>query len=347
MPIAADALRVEEKFVSNQKEKSNEPINVFDLPQLYTKPSFTTLSTTLTSLKLKVSSWSTAETISPKEDSKAIATYLTKIISSPLHWLSEDEQEEIWEEAAARLAERSGRSGMGAITRTFTIPSSNLNEQPDLAISIHEPSLTGDNLGLKTWGSAFLMAQKLIQIRHDYHSHLVPKPSVLELGSGTGLAGMVAAALWGTHVALTDLPEIVQNLERNARANEDEIEERGGSVEVSALDWSDVGLGHGSYDVVLAVDPLYSDKHPALLAPAIDGCLARREEARVLVGFPLRDKATEAMGEDLKRRLDERGFELVGHGDEYGYDDWEVNGERVKVHTWWGVWKRRGVSIEC
>lgn len=231
---------------------------------------------------------------------------------------------------------------MGAITRTFTIPFE--TRASDLAIAIHEPSLTGDNLGLKTWGSAFLMAQKLATIDDDYLCHL-DSPSVLELGSGTGLAGMVAAALWSTHVQLTDLPEIVPNLERNAKANEDEVIDRGGSIDVSALDWVEVQPGGGAYDVVMAVDPLYSDKHPAWLAPAIDGNLAHSDEARVLVGFPLRDKPTEAMGDDLKRRLDDRGFELIGHGDEYGYDDWEVNGERVEVHTWWGIWKRRPESI--
>lgn len=107
------------------------------------------------------------------------------------------------------------------------------------------------------------------------------------------------------------------------------------------LDWSTVRSHHSDFDVVLAADPLYSTEHPALLAPAIDGCLAHDEGARVLVGFPLRDEPTRAMGEELKDLLSQRGFELLHHGDEYGFDDWEVNGERARVHCWWGIWKRK------
>ncbi|KFZ10304.1 hypothetical protein V502_08211, partial [Pseudogymnoascus sp. VKM F-4520 (FW-2644)] len=102
-----------------------EPINgIFDLPQLYTKPSSLALLTALVSLKPKPISWDESDTENdrPREDKNAIASYLTKIVSSGLTWLSEEEQVEVWEQASIRLSERSGRNGMPAQTRTFTIP---------------------------------------------------------------------------------------------------------------------------------------------------------------------------------------------------------------------------------
>lgn len=235
---------------------------------------------------------------------------------------------------------------MSSITRTFTIPTPS---QP-LSLTLHEPSLTGDNLGFKTWGSALILAHHLPSLAHQHLTHLLPPlhtaPRVLELGSGTGLVGLAAAALWRTDVVLTDLPVIVPNLEDNARANQDVVEARGGHVSVEELDWADVAPRERAFDVVLAVDPLYSTEHPGLLAPAIDGCLSYKAGARVIVGFPLRDEATRMMGERLKELLGGRGLELLCQGEEYGFDDWEVNGERARVQCWWGIWGREAENTE-
>lgn len=230
---------------------------------------------------------------------------------------------------------------MPAMTRTFRIETVDEDgrDGEDLEINLHEPSLTGDWLGFKTWGSAFLLAQKLQSIAATHLSHL-SAPSVLELGSGTGLAGLVAAALWSTDVVLTDLPEILPNLAKNAETNKSTVELRGGSVSFESLNWADVQPQQGNYEIVMAVDALYSVEHAGLLAPAIDGCLSYEADARVLIASPLRDKATERMLEEFAGLMLERGMENVAQGDEFGYEDWEVNGERARVHTWWGVWKR-------
>ncbi|KFY58064.1 hypothetical protein V496_06250 [Pseudogymnoascus sp. VKM F-4515 (FW-2607)] len=100
-----------------------EPINVFDLPQLYTKPSSLSLLAAIVSLKAKPISWEAADDDhdQPREDKIAIASYLTKIVSNPLTWLTEDEQVEVWEQASIRLSERSGRNGKPA--STLPIPS--------------------------------------------------------------------------------------------------------------------------------------------------------------------------------------------------------------------------------
>jgi predicted nicotinamide N-methyase len=76
--------------------------------------------------------------------------------------------------------------------------------------------------------------------------------SVLELGSGTGLCGILAAKLGARELVLTDLPELLPLLRRNAELN--------GVSEVTsavALDWRDETLPAGlpqPIDVILGSD---------------------------------------------------------------------------------------------
>ncbi len=112
----------------------------------------------------------------------------------------------------------------------------------DVSLIIHEPPLTGDNLGLKTWASSYMLAKRIetIAAKHKLKEPELdsdPPLKVLELGSGTGLVGLAAAALWRCPVVLTDLPEIVPNLRRNAQLNRKVIHQRGGCVTVETLDW--------------------------------------------------------------------------------------------------------------
>jgi hypothetical protein len=63
--------------------------------------------------------------------------------------------------------------------------------------------------------------------------------AVLELGSGTGLVGMSAAAVWGLSVTLTDLKDVEDNLRFNIQKNYHKVVEvRGGDVYAEVLDWN-------------------------------------------------------------------------------------------------------------
>jgi predicted nicotinamide N-methyase len=67
------------------------------------------------------------------------------------------------------------------------------------------------------WDAAFVLAEYLIHVAEWPSQRMTP---VLELGSGTGLCGMmVAKALPHLHVHLTDLPQVMPLLQRNARRN--------------------------------------------------------------------------------------------------------------------------------
>lgn len=88
------------------------------------------------------------------------------------------------------------------------------------------------------------------------------KLKILELGSGTGLVGIAAAATLGACVTVTDLPHVVDNLRFNADANAAVLEGSGGNVRVAALRWGEaedaeaIGL---DFDLVVASDVVYHD----------------------------------------------------------------------------------------
>jgi hypothetical protein len=70
---------------------------------------------------------------------------------------------------------------------------------------------------------------------------LLQGAKVLELGSGTGIAGIAAAAC-GAHVTLTDLPAAQPLLCTNITRNEQLMQSAGGSATGAVLDWSSTQL---------------------------------------------------------------------------------------------------------
>lgn len=88
---------------------------MLDLPQIYEKPSGTDLIKALALLTLqpRIFGISASDSVKgPTVQPAGVTQYLTSIISSPLSWLDTDElREAVWDAAAARLSERSGRAG--------------------------------------------------------------------------------------------------------------------------------------------------------------------------------------------------------------------------------------------
>jgi len=143
--------------------------------------------------------------------------------------------------AFVSVADTPASLAMGEIIRRW--PFDGGNGYPSFSLTIVEPSLTGDCLGFKTWGSSYLLAQMLRSFASTSLSHLfshdqeASKASVLELGSGTGLLGLAAASIWQTKVALSDLPSIMPNLTSNVERNRGTVESLGGTVQAGALTW--------------------------------------------------------------------------------------------------------------
>lgn len=319
--------------------------HALELPQMYTKPSYESLIAALNPLKIAPPSWSFEQEQLHIEDTKAVAAYLTQIVSNGLEWLENDEQRDIiYQIASQRLSERSGRTGMSAITRTWTIPAS--STCPQIALEIHEPPMIEDHLGLKTWASSYLLAKRLETLGSRHLGSLLRKPEglrCLELGAGTGLVGLAACCVWGCSIRLTDLPDIVPNLSLNANRNIKTIRSRGGQVTTAVHDWRSPPPAT-EFQVILAADPLYSPDHAFMLTENINQFLSNNSKARVIIEVPVRDKWTEKEAENLQSLLREKNFELLEDGFESGFDDWEENGERLVVRCWWGVFGRQGAD---
>ncbi|KAI4161177.1 MAG: hypothetical protein LQ342_005072 [Letrouitia transgressa] len=349
---------------------------VHDLPQIYTKPSPNVLLITLDRLRLLPDPWDGTQTTKANHINEfGIPRYLTSIIASPLAWIKDEElREQIYKSASLRLSERSGRTAIPSITRTFRfLPS---NSSVPVSITLHEPTLTADNLGHKTWLASNLLARRLPKLaphipifnpaaeaqlllrqqnkqtlqepppgsngQIDSHSDSLPsiKPQVIELGAGTGLVGLTCASLYPVHVYMTDLPAIVPNLQANVDANWRNMK---GTTSAEVLDWSTIPAEKGfaeRFSLVVAADPLYSPDHPAWLVATIHHTLKKGKDARVIMELPLRNVYKPEI-EEFKEGMHALGLLILEEGEEGGFDDWEEmdeEGEMVKVRCWWAVW---------
>ncbi|KAI9822848.1 MAG: hypothetical protein M1826_000376 [Phylliscum demangeonii] len=305
-----------------------------DLPLLHQHPSSTELLAALEGLATTPPSWTnTAESDVPEDGALSTTRYLTSIVASKLSWIAADSaREAIWAMAS-----------MPAITRTFTVPSR--HDAAPIEIQLHEPSLTADDLGLKTWAASYVLARRLHALAAV--PHLVrPGLRGLELGAGTGLVGIAAAAVWGARMQLTDLARIVPNLARNVHANERVIRAAGGQATASLLDWKQEaapGSDGERYDVVLLADLLYAAEHAPLLCETIRRWLKKDDgRAWVALAVPLREADVGALVE-FKAGMERAGLSILTQGEEEAYDDWEEgprHGRRRPVRCWWAVWTR-------
>ncbi|EEP78046.1 conserved hypothetical protein [Uncinocarpus reesii 1704] len=324
------------------------PLHVFDLPQLYTKPAAAEILLALDRLAVQPRTFGDETSIHSRIDPAGVAQYLTGIISSALSWLDSDElRESIWDAASTRLCERSGRTALPSISRVFKIP---MTDSTDFPVTLHEPSLTSDNLGMKTWVSSYLLARRLgkfllppLELLLSTYNDVRPLQA-LELGAGTGLVGIAFASLWGSaaSVHLTDLPEIVPNLAHNVSLNHELLLKTGSAVTTGVLDWSIQGQAEPEnrekYDIILAADPLYSPDHPRWLVQTIQRWLRPGRESRVVLEMPLRDAYLSQVNE-LKKRMRRIGLMILADGEETGHDDWESkDGSPLEVRCWWSVW---------
>lgn len=229
--------------------KSYRDVSPEDFPQVWQRPPFEDLMNCLKQLHIEPPIWTSAiskeflqEDQGPSNTARYrrdVISYLSSMISSSLQWIKDDDHREmIWDEASRCLSQRCGRAGMGEITRRWPFH----DRLIPFELIVREPPITGDSLGHKTWGSSFLMAQLLDSFTSGSLAHLLASDrreslEVLELGSGTGLLGIAAAAMWQADVILSDLPDIMPNLDYNIEKNRATVEQLGGKVSSGTLTW--------------------------------------------------------------------------------------------------------------
>jgi ribosomal protein L11 methylase PrmA len=128
-------------------------------------------------------------------------------------------------------------------------------EIEDLELDLFQGLPTGsdcDGTGGFVWEAGLCLAEFLIKNKVGLN---LASQHIIELGSGSGLAGIVAALCGAPHVVLTDLDQMVPHIRQNVGLNAARI---AGRVEVLPLDWDrcDKSL-ISQYDMVLGADLLY------------------------------------------------------------------------------------------
>ncbi len=221
---------------------------------------------------------------------------------------------------------------MRSMTRSFQVTN-------DLTVNLHEPSMTEDNLGLKTWTSSLVLSRLL----RTLEKFIPVSQRILELGAGTGLVGISTACLWKAHVLLTDLPKVVPNLESNLDLNRDIVKDCGGTVAARALDWSDDAnesrVGPEQFQVILAADPIYSPDHPAIFVKTVSRWLIQHSDSRLVLALPLRGLYQEERAK-LRHLLGDTRMKLLKEGTDAAYDDWYTReGKPAEVECWWSIWQ--------
>jgi Lysine methyltransferase len=123
--------------------------------------------------------------------------------------------------------------------------------------------------GTRVWRASVILIQYLLSEQTPIQ--LGPETSVLELGCGLGVPGMVLHSMKDCGVVITDMGVLLEQLRKNLAANF--TTER---IRAEALDWSEPSViqllrttGKSGFDLVLNCDciyePLYGDSWKKLL----------------------------------------------------------------------------------
>lgn len=242
-------------------------------------------------------------------------------------------------------------------------------QDEDVPIAIVDTPCSAENLVLTTWSSAGILSKLLHKLDIDRPQLRQEDPdrySILELGAGTGLSGLTAAAVWGTTALLTDLPTILPGIQANVDLNVDTLRALGASAASGTLDWRtpdtvhlyssspgessggssmDPGAGTGAgrtirvdevdgFPIVLAADTMYTEEHPQLLSQAILACLRRSPTSRAIVVYAMRVAYIDYMRE-FWELMEEGGLVAEQEGrEEIDLREWDDE----KLHEW-SVWK--------
>lgn len=168
------------------------------------------------------------------------------------------------------------------------------------------------DVGHVVWDAAIVLCKFLdSSVFNDRHGGMDGKFAV-ELGAGTGVVGL-CAALNGANCVITDLPELLDLMQKNVKLNRHLIQRKNARVRAQVLRWGedeDVNAvlklrGDKQPDYVLIADCLYYDSSLAPLISTISSLCAAH--TTVLMSFEERTT-------DHKIKLQNEFFGLLQQG---------------------------------
>lgn len=275
----------------------------------------------------------------PKSDLPNTTSYVTKIVSYPFLKYTEEERDQIYDLASYVMSANSAPALKGDTTRLVEIDGFGKD------ILLYEPALTEDKVGNITWGASLELAKQIVNKNTmTWLTHT--ETPILELGAGTGLVTIVLGML-KYKVMSTDLPEIVDNLEKNikvnklecSKSNADDTIKQTSLVHLTSLDWRspDKFLFRTStlsgYPVVLLSDPVYSPQHPYWVQSAVKAVLSKEANSRVVFMIGRRDRFQDVRDRMWSLML-ELGLRPISSEIINGFDDYGVLQYDYKVFGW-------------
>lgn len=171
------------------------------------------------------------------------------------------------------------------------------------------------------WDAAFILGEYVENVLKS--NPLLHTKTFIELGSGTGLAGLMVAKALNVHVTMTDLPELMSLLQRNISRNLprkasdtkdlDEVyweymggesgrRDSRGSASASVLCWGnkEQEASHGTFDVILGADLVASLYDPYALADTVFHLC--HNSTKVYISFKERQTEYHVMFETAMRK---------------------------------------------
>ena len=243
---------------------------------------------------------------------------------SPLSALLSDADFAVPPTTTTMLALPGPRYSLDAALNGLCVVASGSGRTDHLVVRVATRPNSGDGTAFTLWDGAFQLAKYL-----EAHPSLVRGKSVLELGAGCGLLGLVAATLGASRVTLTDLPHVGPHLLASAALNPHIPP---GVVSVAALDWFAPAAFDTSepVDVIVGADVVWVGD---LIPPLVD-TLARLAAAwpaaRILLAHQTRSHSGDEL---LFRGLRERGLSVsrIPHGEHApGYASRDIDLLRVE-----------------
>ena len=221
------------------------------------------------------------------------------------------------------------------------------------------PGIVAENLGLATWGAAVVLADILYRWTEEIQTSIGQDEEttstdlskhipILELGAGTGLAGLTASALWNLPAVLTDLEPVIPGIAHNISLNP-HLKTYAGT-----LDWTEpstlyiphhqpILASTSKASIIVAADTCYTSSHPHLITSTVKTWLASTKEAKAIFCYPLRMSYIDH-ARNLWAVMEANGLVCTEEGREEAKELW---GEIAPVPYEWSVWGWREYHPEA